>query len=216
VAKLTDYIRNGGTVVLNAAQVKDLPEQLLGVRMTSTTSETDTASCLSPGEQPQDLIGQVFRYTRFELKGAVTLIAAPSGDPLVTINKLGKGSLVFSALPDLLGIDERVTPFAAHMLAHIFSEATAVRVRGDVEYLINRTNTGWLVTLFNNKGVNKPQQGLAQVDRSAVVTAIVTIPGHLIRTATDWLADKPLEINKAQHSVSITLPSGGIAVVELK
>ncbi len=102
------------------------------------------------------------------------------------------------------------------MLAHVFSDATPVRVRGDVEYLINRTNTGWVVTLFNNNGVNKPQQGLAQVDRSASVTATITLPGQPLRTAIDWITDKPLEVNKAQTSVSATLAPGAIAIVELK
>jgi hypothetical protein len=216
VARLTDYVQNGGTVVINAAQIKGLPEQLLGVRLTGATAEADAAKCLSPDEQMQDLSGQVFRYTQFELKGAKTLIATPSGDPLVTVNKLGKGSVIFSALPDLLGADERVTPFAAHMLAHVFSEATPVRVSGDVEYLINRTKTGWVVTLFNNQGVNKPQQGLAQVDRSAVVTATISISGQPIRTALDWITEKPLEVKKASNSASVILPPGGIAVVELK
>lgn len=216
VTKLADYVRNGGSVILNAAQIKGLPEQLLGVRVIGTTAEADTAKCLSPGEQTQDLSGQLFRYIKLELRGANTLMATLDGDPLVTVNKLGKGSLVFSALPDFLGADERVTPFAAHMLAHVFSDATPVRVSGDVEYLINRNNTGWVVTLFNNHGVNKPQQGLAQVDRSAIVKAAISIPGQPIRTAIDWITDKPLDVNRAQNSVFVTLPPGGIAIVELK
>jgi hypothetical protein len=216
ITKLSDYVRNGGTVVLNTAQVKSLPAQLLGVRLTGATAEADTARCLSPGEQAQDLSGQLFRYSQLELKGATTLIATLGGDPLVTVNKLGKGTLVLSALPDLLGADERVTPFAAHLLAHVFSDATQVRVRGDVEYLINRNNAGWIVTLFNNNGVHKPQQGMAQVDRSASVTATISIPGQPIGTASDWITDKPLDVNKTQNSVSVTLPPGGIAVVELK
>ncbi len=216
VTRLTDYVRNGGTVVVNAAQIKGLPEQLLGVRLNSATAEADTARCLAADEQTQDLSGQLFRYSKLELKGATSLIATSSGEPLVTVNKLGKGSLVFSALPDLLGTDERVTPFAAHLLAHVFSDATPVRVRGDVEYLINRTNSGWVVTVFNNHGVNKPQQGMAQVDRSATVTATISIPGQPLRTAIDWVTDKPIEWDKAQNSVSLTLPPGAIAVVELK
>ena len=61
-----------------------------------------------------------------------------------------------------LGEDERITPFVAHLLAHLASDATPVKVDGDVEYLINRNSHGWVVTLFNDNGVFKPQQGLAQ------------------------------------------------------
>ncbi len=175
IQKLTDYVRNGGTVVLNAAQVKGVPAQLLGVRLTNAVAEADGAQCVSPGEAAQDLTGQMFRYEKVELRGASALITAPNGDPLVTVNKAGKGSVVFSSLSDWLGIDERMTPFAAHMLAHVFADATPVKVSGDVEYLINRTANSWVVTLINNNGVFKPQQGLAQVDRRAYVNVSISL-----------------------------------------
>ena len=214
IEKLTTYVRDGGTVVLNAAQSRGIPEQLIGVHLTNVTAESDSAKCAR--ESDQDLTGQMFRYEKLELKAATTLIAAANGDPLVTVNKVGKGSVIFNALPDLLGIDGRVTPFAAHMLAHIFADATPIKVSGDVEYLINRTNNSWVVTLFNNNGVNKPQQGLATVDRNATVTATISVAGQQIRTASDWVSERSLEVNKTPGAVSITISPGGVAVVELK
>jgi hypothetical protein len=100
------------------------------------------------------------------------------------------------------------------MLAHVFSGVSPVRVSGDVEYLINRNSNGWVVTLFNNNGVNKPQQGMATVDRNAVVMATISLTGQRIRSASDWIGDRALETNS--DSVSIKLAPGGIAVVELK
>src|SRR5260370_3706632 len=140
VHKITDYVRMGGSLVINAAQIKGVPEHLLGIHLTNETVEADGARCLSLGEEPQNLNGQMFRYEKTELKGANVLIAATNGDPLVTVNKVGKGSVIFCTLPALLGEDDRITPFAAHMLAHIFSDVTPIRVSGDVEYLINRTD----------------------------------------------------------------------------
>src|SRR5947207_14722196 len=137
-------------------------------------------------------------------------MTVPSGDPIVTINKVGKGSVVFAALPDLLGEDERITPFAAHMLAHVFAEATPVAVAGDVEYLINRTERGWVVTLINNNGVFKPQQGMAQVDRSAVVTAKISLHGQLVQTAQEWTSDQKLEVRECK--VSVKLPPCRVAI----
>jgi hypothetical protein len=214
VQKLGEYVRKGGVVVLNASQVKGLPADFLGVRLLGTNAEADTARCLSPGEEQQNLKGQMFRYVKFELKGARTLIQAPSGDPLVTVNALGKGTVVFCALPDMLGEDERITPFAAHMLAHLFSNATPVRVSGDAEYLINRKEDSWVVTLFNNNGVWKPQQGLAQVDRSAYVTARISVAREAIHGAEEWLGEKRLTIQNGH--VDVALPPGGVAIVEVK
>jgi hypothetical protein len=211
IARLNDYVRNGGTVVLNAAQIKKLPEQFLGVKLLNDTGEAHNAVCLAPGEEPQDLKGQIFRYEKVELKGATALITVPTGDPLVTVNKVGKGSVMFVAVPDLLGEDERMTPFAAHMLAHVFADAAPVKVTGDVEYLINRTANGWVVTLLNNNGVFKPQQGMAQVDRSAYVTATITLPQ--MKSATEWISDSALKTDSGKATIQI--PPGGLAIVEI-
>ena len=191
-----------------------MPQAVLGVSLTNATAETDSARCLSPGEAPQDLSGQMFRYERVELKGATPLIVAANGDPLVTVNKVGKGTVVFAALTDLLGEDERVAPFAAHMLAHVFADATPVQVRGDVEYLINRTDHGWVVTLLNNNGVYKPQQGMAQVDRNAYVDVSINLRGEKIQSASDWISDAALKVDG--NTVNVRIAPGGVAVVELK
>ena len=177
------------------------------------TGEAHNAVCLAPNEEPQDLKGQIFRYEKVELKSATALMTVPSGDPIVTVNKVGKGSVVFVAVPDLLGEDERMTPFAAHLLAHVFADATPLKVTGDVEYLINRTANGWVVTLLNNNGVFKPQQGMAQVDRSAYVTATISLPSQ-IKRAIDWTSESALKIDNGKATLQI--PPGGLAIVEIR
>ena len=154
----------------------------------------------------------MFRYEKVELRGATRLIAASNGDPLVTVNKLGKGSVIFASIADLLGVDERLTPFAAHMLSHIFADATPVQVNGDVEYLINRTTNGWVVTLINNNGVFKPQQGLAQVDRSAYVKVSISLRNGKIQSATDWVTDHALPI----ENLTVLIAPGAVSIVELR
>ena len=99
---------------------------------------------------------------------AQPLLTTTLNEPLVTVNKVGSGKVVFVAVPDLLGEDERMVPLAAHVLAHLAADAAPVKVEGDVEYLVNRNSRGWVVTIFNDSGVFKPQQGLAQVDRSGM------------------------------------------------
>jgi len=136
----------------------------------------------------------------------------PSGGPIVTVNKVGKGSVVFVAVSDLLGEDERITPFAAHLLAHVFADAAPVKVVGNVEYLINRTANGWVVTLLNNNGVFKPQQGMAQVDRSAYVAATISLPQ--MKTASEWISESALKIENGKATLQI--PPGGLAIVEIR
>jgi hypothetical protein len=218
VERLSAYVKSGGTVVVNPSQSKGLPAELLGVNVTTETLETDNARCLAAGESGQNLRGQMFRYAKVELKGARTLIATESGDPLVTINKFGKGSVVFAALADLLGEDERITPFAAHMLAHIFADATPIKIDGDVEYLVNRNENGWVVTLINNQGVFKPQQGLAQVDRRAYVNVTLSAPGMTITKALNWIGDTDQEVKNrnGRSEVEVSIAPGGVAIIEIR
>jgi hypothetical protein len=214
VRRLDEYVRNGGTVVVNAAQSQKLSQEFLGVRLLNDTGESHNAQCISSDNEGEDLKGQIFRYEKLELKGAKPFITVPSGDPIVTVNKVGKGTVIFAAVRDLLGEDERITPFAAHMLAHVIDEVTTVKVTGDVEYLINRTANSWIVTMLNNNGVFKPQQGMAQVDRSAYVTATISTPGKEIRSATEWTSDAPLK--PENDVVKVQIPPGGVAIVELR
>jgi hypothetical protein len=140
-----------------------------------------------------------------------------SGDPLVTVNTTGQGRIIFCSLPDLLGLDERIAPLSAHLIAHLSAGATPVRVQGDVEYLINRKADGWVITLFNNRGVLKPQQGMAQVDRSAYVSVRLSLQGRSIAQAREWTNEKQLEVanDNGQQSVQLSLAPGGIGIVEL-
>jgi hypothetical protein len=213
--RLKNYVEKGGTLVLNAAQAKGLPAELLGVRLLGATAEADDARCLAPGEPPADLAGQVYRYERVEPRGAEVLMKTPAGDPLVTVNRLGRGRVVFCAVPDLLGLDERLVPAAAHMLAHLLADATPVAVRGEVEYLINRNARGWVVTLINNRGVYKPQQGLAEVKRDEYADVSLAL-GGLVR-ADEWTTGEglPVRHDGGADVVRLRVPPGGVRVVEL-
>jgi hypothetical protein len=215
--QLKNYVRKGGTLVLNSAQVKGLPEDLLGVRPTGATAESDDAQCLLPNESGTNLRGGVYRYERVERRGAEVLIQTPTGDPLVTSFKLGSGRVIYCAVPDLLGLDERLVPVAAHLFAHLFAEATPVRVGGDIQRLINRTERGWLITLVNNRGVYKPQQGLAQVDRTASVEVTLSLRGKAIGQAREWTLDTPLDVGRAanESTVKIIVAPGDVKIVEL-
>jgi hypothetical protein len=215
--RLKAYAQKGGTVVLNAAQVKGLPEDLTGVRDLTSTAEADDAVCLAQGEARADLAGQVYRYERVEPRGAEVLMKTPSGDALVTVNRIGRGRVVFVAVPDLLGLDERLAPAAAHTLAHLLADATPVRVEGDVEYLVNRNERGWVVTLINNRGVYKPEQGLAQVNRAEVAGVTVVLADSQLQSAGEWTEGAQLKRSREGNSerVSIEVPPGGVRIVEL-
>ncbi|CDM65499.1 hypothetical protein [Pyrinomonas methylaliphatogenes] len=214
--RLTSYVESGGTLVLNAAQAAGLSPELLGLRLRREMRETDRAECLLPEAESPDLSGQPFRYQLVELRGAQTLMRTPSGDPLVTSHRLGRGRVIFCAIPDLLGEDERLTTVAAHLLIHLLAEATPVEINGEVERAINRTERGFVITLINNNGVFKPQQGLAQVDRRAEVAVTIKLKRQKIATANEWTENAPLEIDHRTDEIRLRIPPGDLRIVEIK
>jgi hypothetical protein len=187
--------------------------ELLGVRALGSQAEADDALCLVAGEPKTDLAGQVYRYERVEARSAKVLLKTPSGDPLVTVNSVGRGSVVYCAVPDLLGLDERLVPAAAHVLAHLLGDVTPVRVRGEVEYLVNRNARGWIVTLVNNRGVYKPQQGLAQVNRAESAEVTLEPNGAAFGRAAEWTTGEELKVSSG--SLVVKVPPGGVRIVEL-
>jgi hypothetical protein len=218
INRLTNYVRGGGVVLMNAAQARGLPVEFTGVRFLNGTAEADDARSTAPGEGGVNLRGQVFRYEKLSPQGGAKLyIQTVSGDPLVTINPIGKGKVIVDAVPDMLGIDERMTPYSAHVLSHLFANATPVEVRGDVEYLVNRTARGWVVTLFNNRGVYKPQQGMAQENRTETADVSIALDGTEILAASEWIGDKRLNVTleNGRPLIKTTIAAGGVSIIEL-
>jgi hypothetical protein len=89
-----------------------------------------------------------------------------------------------------------------------------VQVSGDVEYLVNRTPRGWLVTLLNNRGIYKPQQGLAVVKREESVSVTLALRAGRIVAAREWINDTEVPLTGAQ--ATLVIPAGGLAVVALE
>ena len=65
--------------------------------------------------------------------------------------------------------------------------------------------------MINNNGVFKPQQGLAQVDRSAYVNVSLSLRTGKIESATDWVTDRALPVD----NLTVQVAPGGVAVVAL-
>ena len=89
-----------------------------------------------------------------------------------------------------------------------------VEVRGEVEWLVNRTATGWLVTLLNPAGQAKPQQGITPTDYRE--NRPVTIRSRLpLASARDrLLPDDKLTLK--DNTLTVEVSAGGVRVIELK
>ena len=87
-----------------------------------------------------------------------------------------------------------------------------------MEWLVNRTATGWLVTLLNPAGQAKPQQGITPTDyrENRRVTIRAAVP---VAAASDWLFPTEkltLQPQGPGATLELTVPAGGVRIVELR
>jgi|GEM_PF-1981525 len=89
-----------------------------------------------------------------------------------------------------------------------------VRVNGNVEYLINRTSKGWVITLVNDLGVTKLAYDPVQLDTTDAQSVAVTLTdGQQLLQAQEWVTGSALIPNG--NTVSITVPAGEVRILDL-
>ena len=89
-----------------------------------------------------------------------------------------------------------------------------IEVKGDIEYTLNRTPTGWIVGLLENKGAWKEPVG--PVVFNAAMSPTVTIrPRHgQLAAAREWVEEKDVAV--ADNTIKVRVPPGSVRIVELK
>jgi hypothetical protein len=121
---------------------------------------------------------------------------------------------VYLSVPHGLTVSRQVHPVVPRLFAHLTRGLMPIEVDGDVEWMLNRSTDGWLVTLLNPAGQDKPQHGITPTDyrenREVVITAWAPV-----MTATDWLQpDEQLIVESSE--LRCVVPAGGVRVLELR
>jgi hypothetical protein len=219
-ATLEEYLRRGGTLVINIEAAKHLPAKLLGVKR---PGKATTAEEWAPeGGEARPAVP--YDVAAVELSGAKVLAWAAPKVPLVTRNEVGAGAVILTLAPQMLGQDERAHPAMPWLMNGITAGLLPVEVRradgsrldGEVMYQVNRTKDGWLVMLVNNRGVDKTQNGVARVDRRAYVDVVVrtALP---VKSAREWTEPRDLTPTKGKDATEVRLRvhPGDVQVVGL-
>jgi len=209
--KLAGYVEHGGTLLVSADQVRGPGLAALKLPAGGPVAE-DTVLQWVPGNRP--VISQRYRY--HPITGGDALIQSTNGAVIAATYQRGKGRMVYLSIPLGLGIDQAATPAVALLLAHARQGLMPVEVRGDVEWLLNRTGKGWIVTLLNPNGNAKPQHGIVPTDRTQERPVIITAEG--ISQAVEWFTAEKLVVKPEGRTatVAITVPAAGVRIVELQ
>ena len=209
--RLSQYVASGGTLLVADAHLTGPGVAALKLPQTGGPVEAygyrwldDATICPS----------QLFRFRPIRLDGGRALATTPDGQAVCAAFDRGRGLLIYLSVPHGLGIDRRAVPLVPRLMAHLTRGLMPVEVRGDVEWIVNRTESGWLVTLLNPAGQHKPQQGITPTDfrENRLVTIESTVP---ITSARDrLLPDDKLSVE--QNTVQCEVSAGGVRIIELR
>jgi hypothetical protein len=206
---LAQYVAEGGTLLVADGQLSgpgvgalELPE-MGGVMEAADYVWTPTGT-----RHPSQ------RFRMKPLTGGRGLATEPGGNVFCAAYDRGKGRLIVLSVPRGLGIDRSAVPVVARLFAHLSRGLMPVDVDGDVEWMVNRSRTAWIVTLMNAAGQAKPQQGITPTDfrQNRSVRIRSRIP---VDSASDWLFPaETLAIKDGE--LDLIVPAGGVRIVELK
>ncbi|MBI2192522.1 MAG: hypothetical protein HYU36_11115 [Planctomycetes bacterium] len=209
--RLKKYLRDGGTLMVAEGQLGGPGAEELDLPKLGEIREAEGYRWMDgPATQPS----QRYRFRPVQEKRVRTLAATPDGQPLCIADEQGKGRLVFLSVPYGLGIDQQAVPMAARLLVHLTRGVMPLEVDGDVEWMVNRAEESWLVTLINPFGDLKPQQGIFPTDFRENRT--VRIRSQVAITAA-W--DRLLKADRFEvkdNQLTVEVPAGGVRIIELR
>jgi hypothetical protein len=216
-----DYVKKGGTLLLNIASTNDLLEKLIGFKLKGNLKRSDRWR--PDGEEMRAAVP--FDVAQVELTDAKVLAWADPEMPLITGRALGDGTVIVTLMPHLVGLDERAHPSLPWLMNGLTDGLLPVEVRpangkrpmGEVQYSVNKTRDGYLVALYNHRGIDKAQTGIARVNRRAYAD-VVLLAGVEVKSAREYTGPRDLELKRTEQGTEVRLrvPVGDVQVVHLK
>lgn len=220
--RLAKYIEDGGTVLVADGQLPADAVRALNVPQLTldTRSITPFAEGYNWMDEGAPLPSQ--RYAFRTLSGGTRLARTPAGDVICASYDRGKGRLIWLGVPLGMGVDRQPHPVVAHLFEHLTRGLMPIEVQGDVEWSLNKNAAGWMLTLMNPAGQDKPQQGITPTDfrqnRQVRITCRVPVATAVDRLLpTDRLTVQPPPGGVPGNStIELTVPAGAVRIVELK
>ena len=200
IANLKGYVKCGGTLVLNSAHLKKFgaDKSFLGFDFRERYVMRDDMKIAEVG-----------------LVSAKSVISAKDGLPLVTQNRYGKGSVLCTTPYFMLKNSNKKlrSPLIRDLLVKIQSEVLPVRVKGDVQFILNKMDgNNWKLILVNNRGVAKePYSSVEKFCAEYDSSVTVTVPeGASVR---EVYAGDSLKQNGRKYTLKV--PAGSFRVLNL-
>ncbi len=217
--RLKDYVKQGGTLILNVKQLEQglLKSDFTGVGLVKNSRQANQIICTIDNKK---LSSAQFSYTPLKVKRhSLVLYKAANGDPLVTRHRYGKGWVIIMAPHWLLDDKAKhILPIADDMIGRLAKAIMPVKIRGEkvaerLLYQINKKGQGWVISLFNNAGVKYTNKTPVTIWPSYKVEAEIVVP-TATKDAVEWLSRNRLKVNNGL--VKVTVSPGEVKIIEIQ
>ena len=134
--RLAQYIEEGGTLLIADGHLTGPGLEALSLPPLGAAGDANAYTWTPTGEVHPS---QHFRYR--PITGGKPLAATATGQVFCAAFDRGKGRLLFLSVPRGLGIDRAALPVLAQLFAHLTRGLMPLEVKGDVEWLLNRSDS---------------------------------------------------------------------------
>jgi len=144
---LTQYVNQGGILMLNAKQMNANSETLVGIHLTGSNSSATSETWIPDGSTINE---SSYNYSLSTLTKAAS-IAQTSGNPIVTRNKYGLGT-VYVTMPNFMANagNTAILNVGQKLINMLQTQFAVVTLSGPpLEYLVNTDTGKTIVTLVN-------------------------------------------------------------------
>jgi hypothetical protein len=202
---LTQYVNQGGILVLNAKQMSANSETLAGVHLTGTSASSSSETWIPDSS----LINESsYNYSIATLTTASLVAQTSAGNPIVTKNLYGSGT-VYVTTPDFLANagDTAILNVGQKLINMLQAQFAVVTVSGpQLEYLIDTDGRKIIVTLVNTDITGATWNGTLSFKQPASAYSV-----------QEWTSDTPVasSLQSGQVVVSASVPAYDVRIYVL-
>jgi len=220
--RLMEYVRQGGTLIVNARQVtKHLPAEFLGAKPTGKPLAV-VEGVKNVLDNDAVALAEPYDYEQMELIGAKPMWTDGKGGAVASVHEYGRGRVVLTAVDylmprqqaNLVGTTTK-TPLIDLLMQQIVSEVLPVEVQGDVEYGLSRVAGGWWLYLINNRGVTKFTKTPDELNPAETVRVTVDLRALPVARVRELLEDKDIAMTPGKNALTIEIGPGDVRVVQI-
>ena len=216
--KVKDFVKDGGSLILSACQIGEAGLDVTGVEVTKKYKEAKKSYSIIDSKEFEE---EDYSYQIVRMKSAKILAINENKQPLITLQKYGKGKVivitpeyglgkeikydkpVFSEDDKPLHPKYRFLKIVKHLIFPYIRDFNLVNIGGKpIQYITNLTDEKdkLLLTLCNNE--------------EKVWKGKIKVKGTKIKKIKEWMVDEPVKINK-EGSLEVEIPSLDLKIFEI-